>query len=203
MTALNQKNRPTAKRPVPASVKSSRVEKLLDQYIGRPWAEVLSEIERTFPGIGLAQVLKGCPVATRTVLKEGKVRVPRQGDTPLALEEASELYYVDPTHKTLCRNEPRLRHLDALQKMRLKQAQQASAMRKELSDTLIALRKGDAWYVVELAPLSGVAFDIFLRRSVGQMDERELKNQYGKPKVYAMAMRELTYRERHQLGLAV
>lgn len=201
MTSTQNKIRSTAKRQVVRLVKQSQVESTLNRMLGAPWVAVVEALTKQFPDTSLPGILKAQPVALRTVLKDGKVRVPRQGDTPLSLEDASELYYVDPTNKTLCKNEARLKHLAALHKARQKAEKESSAMRKELTSTLVALCKGDTWHVVELAPLTGAAFDAYLRRTVGPSDTRELYKQYGKSNVFAVATRELTYRERHQLGL--
>lgn len=176
----------------------------LQSRVGEPWTQVSQALKDTYcqSGLPLEALLRHLEVATRTVTREGKVRVQHEVRGLLSLEEATEHFYVDPASKELRVNEARLRKEEQDRQRKLQTEREAQARRRDLSPTLQAHKSGERWFVVELAALEGAAFDAMLSRHVSPADRAEMQRLYGRAGVYARQKRELSYRERQQFELS-
>ncbi len=199
-------SRAAASRGPRAPVRPSAraVSDALMMCVGKPWPEVVQLVQTKLKltPAQFAPVLKHLDVAQRTVLRDGKPRVQHEVHGLVALEDAPESFYLEPGTKILRVNEERARKRAAQEQARQREMAAAQANRRDLSDTLQAQRQGSSWFVIELQPLEGGRFDVLLGRNVTVADARELSKLYGRSGVFAAQKRELTFRERHQLGLA-
>lgn len=186
-----------------ASLSERQLLGFLNARVGLPWAEVPDAFKAHFKldAQEAASLFRKLDVATRTVLRDGKVRVQLDSMPNAALADVPHAFYVEPGTKLLRVNEPRALKLVAQAQERARQEAVAQAQRRELSDSLQAHKRGQSWVVVELKPFGGSAFDVLLGRNVSAADARDLQRVYGRSGVYAAQKRELTYREQHQLGL--
>lgn len=195
---------PTPSKAPRTSTTPRQVQVFLRAQLGKPWMTVQDEFKRHFKldGSAAAGALRKLDVAVRTVLRDGKVRVQQDLMPAAALEDVAHEFFIEPTTKVLCLNEPRLRKMVVLAQERQRRELAAQENRRELTPDLQAHKRGHAWVVVELKALEGTSFDVMLGRNVTVADARDLACAYGKAGVFAAQKRELTYREQHQLGLA-
>ena len=175
----------------------------LSKQLGTPWVQGTQALKDRFASsqVTVEFLLKIVDVATRTVLRDGKVRVQHELDGLIGLEAAQQRFYVHPQSKILCLNEARVQKEQQARAQQQRIEQKAKALRKDLTEQLQAHKLVDKWIVVELVPLESSGFDVLLGRQVTPHDRSELMATYGHAGVYAHEKRELSYREKLVLKL--